>query len=883
MATSLALPGSNPFGYHKRPRVNSKAAALGSLFRTRAHTKRNSTSGDSFSPPLAPLDTSDGGWNTGIEYPVVSPLFSEECLQELLGSPPQIVPTSPGMSPMASRRSKLESVLHNSTGPFRRLRSGPAAKTLSFPPAVSEPTVVKPPADEFVVVTTDMCPPAALVSSSVISGVASEAPGAITRRHNPPNSAGRPPTPNGAARARAQTHVSKSSEHLLTMRRGASYTESSESLVRITTPTLSASSSEASLPLALAQAQRQSGLQLPVNSALGPSLKPPAPALATAASGASARKVSECSFSSLEDQRRNSNGMQLAGLSPYIVSSLSKTAAKASERRRRSSVHRPRRGRTNSVTSSGTWGLSAASDATLMAESGQQSGHQRNASNHSQYSGEYDANSASQQSFDFQIRSAESESFWPNDGSPLASDLDDASDDELGALNVASGFPSSCSAHFDFDSKPAAAPSLRQRANTAAPAMITRSADEIRLGSPESSRFAVQEPRGMLSMLDPSSPVHGDGGSALVPLHMLAHSRRQSEAEPMSPYISDQIDFEGSTLTQTQNSDWLLMNPSSSDGEQAMQPHRRRMRKRRVLPRTLFKAASPQQQQQQLGQLDSDAYDRNSKSTETLLLLACDDGCAKAADANAAAAPVLRPAILPLDALRLRDLRIVPRLPASIAQHIHIECVGRLALHCDGRSTVGWASARIPQFTLRFHAALARATGLHTLALVNIGLCAIPTELQRCRGLRRLDMSHNWISAVPGWLARLPQLEHIVVRGNPLRTVAADLVEMRHRLHTLDLGCGQTWAVVHRPMAAVAAMTAAERTDALLARLHATAAKRMAACLAAAQLSLSQRQLDASRDRAMRLIALYSDSIYSSLREPRNLGHSVALPHPPHN
>ncbi|KAJ1885724.1 hypothetical protein LPJ66_009980, partial [Kickxella alabastrina] len=334
MATSLALPGSNPFGYHKRPRVNSKAAALGSLFRTRAHTKRNSTSGDSFSPPLAPLDTSDGGWNTGIEYPVVSPLFSEECLQELLGSPPQMVPTSPGMSPMASRRSKLESVLHNSTGPFRRLRSGPAAKTLSFPPAVSEPTVVKPPVDEFVVVTTDMCPPAALVSSSVISGVASEAPGAITRRHNPPNSAGRPPTPNGAARARAQTHVSKSSEHLLTMRRGASYTESSESLVRITTPTLSASSSEASLPLA--QAQRQSGLQrkapaplhmgtrprpqhslqLPVNSALGPSLKPPAPALAAAASGASARKVSECSFSSLEDQRRNSNGMQLAGLSP---------------------------------------------------------------------------------------------------------------------------------------------------------------------------------------------------------------------------------------------------------------------------------------------------------------------------------------------------------------------------------------------------------------------------------------------------------------------------------------------------------------------------------------------------------------------------------------
>ncbi|KAJ2383522.1 hypothetical protein GGI05_005289, partial [Coemansia sp. RSA 2603] len=312
-ATVLAIPSSNPFGYHKRPRVNSKAAAIGSLFRTKIHAKRNSTSGDSFSPPLGPQESPEIGWGGGIEYPLVSPLFSDESLQQLMGTPPAegqlspLLPSSPANSASSSsRRSKLESVLHNSTQPFRRLRSGPTGKTLSFPPATGESAVSQEPAnDEFVVVTTDMCPPASLVSSSVISGVAAAdaqiaAKMAATSVDALAPRLPLPSLPGSGLRLRAQTQVSKSSEHLLLRRTGSNgYADSTESLVRITTPSLSASSSEASLPLGqsagsasrphlqrklpaplLTGIRPQHHLQLPTNSALGPSFKPPLPAVA---------------------------------------------------------------------------------------------------------------------------------------------------------------------------------------------------------------------------------------------------------------------------------------------------------------------------------------------------------------------------------------------------------------------------------------------------------------------------------------------------------------------------------------------------------------------------------------------------------------------------
>ncbi|KAJ2758673.1 hypothetical protein IWQ56_005937, partial [Coemansia nantahalensis] len=276
----------------RRPRVNSKAAALGSLFRTRIHAKRGSMAdSDGMSPVLEPLDaTGDAAWGVSIECPAVSPLFSDESLQQLLGSsppPPSAqqawAPLADGVgSPGAARRSKREfaaSVLHTSAGPFRRLRASPNGRTLPFPPGAGGPpledihsddggmagSVSAPGAagggDEFFVVTPDMCPPASLVSSSVISGVspleasaavAAAASNGIAVQQQSYAAGGLP------LRARARTQLSRSTELLLL--RGAGYEDSTDSLVRISTPSLSASSSEASLPLSQATAYSAASL-----------------------------------------------------------------------------------------------------------------------------------------------------------------------------------------------------------------------------------------------------------------------------------------------------------------------------------------------------------------------------------------------------------------------------------------------------------------------------------------------------------------------------------------------------------------------------------------------------------------------------------------------
>ncbi|KAJ2583321.1 hypothetical protein GGH95_001061, partial [Coemansia sp. RSA 1836] len=639
----------------------------------------------------------------------------------------------------ASRRSKREiaaSVLQTSAGPFRRLRPGAHAKTMSYPPAHEAPAPAPAAVDEFVVVTPDMCPPAALVSSSVISGV------------------------SGSVRVRAQTHVI---ERL-------AYADSTESLIPVSAPSLSASSSEVSL------AARRPTMRL-------------APHVLDSARRASAAP-------SLEDQRRLSHVARLECLSPYTVSRLSSTAARATERRRRSSAGR------RSRASSASW-----ADATL--------GHAR----HSSECSDFDAHGPA---------------FWP----------DDYDDDTR-----ASGFPSSSSAHFDVG----APMSPRHPA--------TRSADEIRLA------------RDVRALLDPSS-LRGAGAGAALPLHVLARADAALECVdelsdvPQSPCFSDDADFDGSTLTQ--HSDWLLMNASSSDGEHAPQPlavRPRRLRKRRVLPKNLLIA-------------DEKLYAQAAQSCDTLL--AADEPAfpAVAADtipelavpaavpaATAAAAAIPEPvvyAVLP-----------APRVPLSI--HLHMPGLGRLALHCAGDS---WEPARIPYFALQLSACIERTPGLVDLLLVNVGLTRVPARIAACRGLRRLDLSHNWIATVPAFLARLPHLRHIRMPGNPVRIVAADLVEMRHRLDSLHLGCHQRWALLERRPVPIIPPTPEARADMLYERVHRVAQQRMAQCIAAPRLSLTQRQHDAQVARATQLLAIYSNALYSSLREPRSWGHSVALPRP---
>ncbi|KAJ2631883.1 hypothetical protein H4R22_001659 [Coemansia sp. RSA 1290] len=949
MASSLALP-STQYEYQKRPRVNSKAGTLGSLFRTKMHAKRSSTAGsDSMSPALEAQDAQDTSWGVGIDYPAVSPLFTDESLQQLMGSSPQLSvhsdrrPSSPSlsgttalpeaavaaggqvpMSPASARRSKREiaaSVLHNSAGPFRRLRSGPANKTMSFPPASSENSLFENVAsDEFVVVTPDMCPPAALVSSSVISGVspleasaaaAVAASSATLSISNSETDHGRGPGQRAASarrnqprgrgmqelRTRALTQVSRSSEHLLLLRDGA-YEESTESLVRISTPSLSASSSEASLPLSQATTQSGSSQILARKKVPAPLATGPHNRAANGLPAKTSKKLRQSRFlggqGSAED-RRLSRFTQLDALSPYTVNRLHSTAAQASERRRRPTMHQKRRSHSGSI-SSANWTQPGTSDTTLP-NGAAHPRHARNLSDTSDYAG-------GNATFDFQIQSAESE-FWP-DESPVESDVD-----ELEQQIADSGFPSSGSAHFDFEVGPDTEPSCgspRQRSRSSG--AVASHDLVLRNGSGRS--FPVDA----VSPLDPSSPI-SEEAERTVALNILGRPRRMRAYTTASPdssreandnrssMIPDQFDFDGSTLTQT--NDWQLMNASSSDGEQPPQLHshpRRRVRKRRVLPKTMFQVASDKRS---VGVDDSvplkaaiKLQNACSDSSATTPQAVCEMPMAvevkndtprvteaselvTAKNAHAETPETVVAAIAASPELQmLLNLELIPRLPLCIERDLHIGQVARLTLSCSG-DAASWQSARIPCFVLRLGACVARAHGLRELALVNLGLTAIPRSLLRCVGLQRLNMAHNWIGAVPGWLAQLQRLEHISLPGNPLRTVSADLVEMRHRLATLDFGNEQRWALLNRRPPPPPRLSSDEKKLALVQRLQSTAIRRLGTAVSTTRFSVTQRQHEAALDRATRMLAMYSNALYSTLREPRSWGHSVALPFPAHS
>ncbi|KAJ1734801.1 hypothetical protein LPJ61_000881 [Coemansia biformis] len=815
----------------RRGCVNSKAGALGSLFRTRIHAKRGSNAGsDGMSPALEPLDAAgDMSWGVGIDCPAVSPLFTDESLQQLLGASPTLnaqqpwspLPDAVG-SPGAARRSKREmaaSVLHNSTGPFRRLRAAPAGKTLSFPPAIGVPMHGGSGGggDEFVVVTPDMCPPAALVSSSVISGVSpleASAAVAVAAASRIAVQQGLAPAAGGLPlRTRARTHVSRSTEMLLLMH-GAGYEDSTDSLVRISTPSLSASSSEASLPLSQATAY-SAGSLVPLRK------KPPMRHQHTLQLPRSAPRVGPLA--------------QLDALSPYTVSRLNTTAARASERRRRSSARRPR----PSSVSSGTWNISAGSDATLPA------GHTRTMSDGSEC----------MTGLQFTAASPTSDGLWPHNASP-PSDTDDL------ALHLASGFPSSCSAHFNFEvgrDTGSACESPRQR---------TQSSGALATPSPTAVRSAMRD---VMSMLDPSSPAH-DVAERSMALHMLAQPERtrvRARAHTHAYTIDDSLaadlanapDLDGSTLTHP--GDWQLMNDSGSDNERPalyLSHPRRRVRKRRVLPTSIFQSPSKARPARPAASVAGSA-------AADAAVNATGPAAAVTAQGMSAAAPTRQGPVG------------IPYVPLSIQHRLRIEHVARLTVHCTG-DRGSWQPARIPCFSLLLAACIERAHGVVELALVNVGLTGIAPALLQCHGLRRLNMAHNWIATVPPWLARLRGLEHITLAGNPLRVVAAELVEMRQRLATLDLGAARNWALLARPAAPPPPLAPDERTGVLAARLRATATRRVAACIDAARLSVTQRQHAAALDRATKLLALYSNALHAALHEPRSWGHSVAMPLP---
>ncbi|KAJ1941566.1 hypothetical protein EC988_006722, partial [Linderina pennispora] len=241
--------------------------------------------------------------------------------------------------------------------------------------------------------------------------------------------------------------------------------------------------------------------------------------------------------------------------------------------------------------------------------------------------------------------------------------------------------------------------------------------------------------------------------------------------------------------------------------------------------------------------------------------------------ADAASSTALRGAPLPPYA----KPGYIPSVPPSMRIVVSTQNVTRLQLKCTGGS---WQAARIPHFSLRLVAALEQAVAVRDLALVNVGLVAVLPSLLRCRDLQRLDMSHNWINAVPGWLSRLPKLRRIVLAANPIATVSADLVEMRCRLETLCLGTGK-WSLVSRSEGAMVAHSKAEQQRRVCQRIEATANRRMAAFLSSTRLALTPRQHEASLDKAKLLLQSYARILHSQLHEARPWGHSVPLPYLP--
>ncbi|KAJ2708161.1 hypothetical protein H4R19_004830 [Coemansia spiralis] len=370
--------------------------------------------------------------------------------------------------------------------------------------------------------------------------------------------------------------------------------------------------------------------------------------------------------------------------------------------------------------------------------------------------------------------------------------------------------------------------------------------------------------------LDPSSPAY-EATERSMALHMLAqperpHARARAHTHAYSTEVDliDAPELDGSTLTH--QGDWHIMDHSGSDTERPalhLSHPRRRMRKRRVLPTSVFQSP-PKAAPARLAVIDTGSAIASAASS--------------AATTSAAATSEAPQVTAPLAPMRLGPVGI-PRVPVSIQQCLRIEHVSRLTVHCTG-DRGSWQPERIACFGLLVAGCVGRAHGLVELALVNVGLTAIAPALLQCRGLRRLNMAHNWIATVPPWLAQLARLEHIQLAGNPLRVVAAELVEMRQRLVTLDLGTARSWALLARPVAAPPVLTADERSRMLVARLRATAALRVAACLDAARMSVTQRQHAAAMDRATKVMALYANSLFAAQREPRSWGHSVGMPLP---
>ncbi|KAJ1961559.1 hypothetical protein GGI12_003185, partial [Dipsacomyces acuminosporus] len=970
--TPSLAPTVQTHGGHKRARVVTKTGGLGSRLRSTFQSLRISSSSNA--PPPAASITKP--WIVGVDGTGASSgIFDEESLSN--GALPPTPPQS-----RRSTRKAAASVLQSSTGTFRRLRAGTfSSKHMSYPPAVGDPSIYDMfSLDDFVLVTPDMYPavPPSPQNASTpdVRSLRSSSSGtgnrAVTPRRNHPLG-----SRHSASKAHALMQTPKangtsvvSSLAATAVQNSTRYADSTDSLVSVSTPPLSACSSVASLPqppisaasiaaaaaaaaakiqasgqprYAVPQPQQWSRNNLHIGipgASTRPPLPPHAHIIAPAANGTgrygSSRKISECSFSSIDDQGSLPRLAEPEDTPSNAVPRPNGGASKSLERRRRSAGLRPHRAHmhmqlspsaSHRDKSHGQHGSTPGSN-----DSSNQNRHSRRSSGSTGQAAEFPLGHGSPGAFGFHAGECPVEVYWRQRDAEHAASGEGGGYDEEERLRAAT-FPGRLSPRFEFqvDVESGLLFDMSRQQMQPTGTVLTRrsSASSDMIRSIQQASFSIEIQSMAPPILDPRSPALGASPARSLRLpfsssfSVRSHGSTDSQADnaredvaddrnvpdlPSPPFIAEYVDFDGSTLTQP--TDWLLMSGSGSDGERPAMPTRRR-RRRTVLPPSMFQPAC--EADRILDLVASASFYRNSNSVETLLpgaeekaaaaqkiaittavefagKAACTDtesehpasvSAGAGADTASLAADATQTENVPLypTAQQYEKLAaLVPRVPASIQMSMPIGQMTGLSLRCQGDSS-SWQTSRIPGGSMALITCIEHASSLQRLELVNLGLVAILPAILQCKDLRSLDMSHNWISAVPGWLSRLPRLSRIILADNQLSTVSADLVEMRDRLTTLNLGTKRGWSLLSRketitPAARGSARRQQQQQQQLCRRIEETAAKRIAEYLSSTRLSLTPRQHEASLGRATKLLALYANTMYSTLREPRTWGHS---------
>ncbi|KAJ1680108.1 hypothetical protein EV182_000670, partial [Spiromyces aspiralis] len=152
------------------------------------------------------------------------------------------------------------------------------------------------------------------------------------------------------------------------------------------------------------------------------------------------------------------------------------------------------------------------------------------------------------------------------------------------------------------------------------------------------------------------------------------------------------------------------------------------------------------------------------------------------------------------------------------------------------------------------------ATGLESLAIVNVGISQLPIGIKGHSSLRDLDLTDNWIGAVPAWISTITNLAILRLRGNPIASMPTTLVTGCRNLRVLDIdhlprrGLGVEHSIAHA--------SEAELRLSLIERIKRRAFSHVQASLAVVSRPASQhRHSQDELNRSVKLLQIYSEII----------------------